>query len=235
MKTRKLLALLLAVLTAAAVLSGSIAAPILCRSFYYAHIDALALEALTGLPEALIRDAYDQMMDYCTGRSNVFSTGILGWSAEGKAHFDDVRGLFLLDLWMFGLSLAGLAAAGLLCRRTGLRPYRFRKRGAGFWGAVGLGIAFLTVGGLAALDFNRAFILFHTLFFPGKDNWLFDPHTDQIILILPEVFFRNCAILILALLLVCCAVLVLADLRHTGQSTADSSAYPSSETAKSHR
>lgn len=54
-------------------------------------------------------------------------------------------------------------------------------------------MVFLAVGGLAALDFDRAFVVFHALFFPGKDNWLFDPETDQIITILPQVFFRNSA------------------------------------------
>ena len=50
------------------------------------------------------------------------------------------------------------------------------------------------------------------LFFPGKDNWLFDPATDQIILVMPEEFFRNCAILIGVVLLVCCAGLIAAGL-----------------------
>ena len=83
---------------------------------------------------------------------------------------------------------------------------------AGLLGAAGLGCAFLAVGALAALDFQRAFIVFHALFFPGKDNWMFDWRTDEIILVLPEAFFRNCAILILALLIFWCAALILADL-----------------------
>ena len=78
-------------------------------------------------------------------------------------------------------------------------------------------ITFLTKGtmglvaGLAALDFNRAFTVFHAIFFPGKDNWIFDPAVDQIILVMPEVFFRNCALLIGGVLLACCAGLVLWD------------------------
>ena len=67
------------------------------------------------------------------------------------------------------------------------------------------------MGALAAVDFNRAFVIFHTLFFPGKTNWLFDWRTDPIILLLPEDFFRNCALLILALLVFWCAVLIAAD------------------------
>ena len=57
-------------------------------------------------------------------------------------------------------------------------------------------MTFGTLGGLVALDFNSAFLVFHALFFAGKDNWLFDPATDEIIDALPEEFFMNCAILI---------------------------------------
>ena len=55
-------------------------------------------------------------------------------------------------------------------------------------------------------------MVFHTLFFPGKTNWIFDWRTDPIILFLPEAFFRNCALLILLLLVFWCAVLIAADL-----------------------
>ena len=71
---------------------------------------------------------------------------------------------------------------------------------------------FLAVGALAATDFDRAFVIFHSIFFPGKTNWIFDWRTDPIILLLPEDFFRNCAILILVLLVFWCAVLIAADL-----------------------
>ena len=71
---------------------------------------------------------------------------------------------------------------------------------------------FLLIALLAALNFDGAFTVFHSIFFPGKDNWLFDPATDPVILILPEAFFRSCAILILAAVLLCCAALIIADL-----------------------
>ena len=58
----------------------------------------------------------------------------------------------------------------------------------------------LLIALLAALDFDGAFTVFHSIFFPGKDNWLFDPVTDPVILILPEAFFRNCAIAIVSIL-----------------------------------
>lgn len=212
MKESKPLCALTAVLTALALLTASIAAPILCRPFYYAHIGPLKLEERTGLTENEIKTAFDEMLDYCLGAPE-FSTGVLKWSESGKAHFTDVRGLFLLDLRVLGVSLGLLAAALLYARFTGRRSARPLGRGPGFWAGAGLGGAFLLVGALAALDFDRAFVVFHALFFPGKDNWLFDPAEDQIINILPQEFFRNCALLILTLLVLGCAALILFDLR----------------------
>lgn len=211
MKTSKLLPVVLSVLIALAVLTGSIAVPLLCRSFYYAHIGPMHLEDW-GLTEGEIKTAYGEMMDFCLGRRETFSAGVLAFSRSGADHFADVRGLFLLDLRVLRASLALLLAALVICKMKGVRPYRFLGRGPGFWAAAGLGVTFLAVGGLAALDFDRAFVIFHSIFFPGKDNWIFDWETDPIILFLPQDFFRNCALLILALLLVWCGCLIGADL-----------------------
>ncbi len=211
MKQSKLLSLLLAAAAAAVLLSGAIAVPILCRPFYYAHIGPLQLEEATGYTRSEIRTAYDEMLDYCLGGEE-FSTGVLRWSESGKAHFTDVRVLFLLDLKVLAVSAAVLILTLIAARLTKLRPARLAGRGPAFWAGAGLGGLFLILGGLAALDFDRAFVVFHSLFFPGKTNWLFDPRTDEIINILPEVFFRNCAILILTVLILGCAGLIVGDL-----------------------
>ena len=76
-----------------------------------------------------------------------------------------------------------------------------------------MGASFALIGALAAVDFDRFFTLFHAIFFPGKDNWLFHPRLDPVILILPQEFFRNCAILILAVLLAVCTALIVRDCR----------------------
>lgn len=201
----------MAVIIALALLAGSIAAPILCRPFYYAHIGPLRLEERTGLTEAEIKTAFDEMMDYCVGGED-FSTGVLKWSESGKSHFTDVRFLFRLDLSLLSCALGLLIALGLLVYLGRQLPKPILGRGPAFWAGAGLAAVFAVVGALAALDFDRAFVVFHALFFPGKDNWLFDPNADQIINILPQEFFRNCAILVLALLLTGCAALILFDL-----------------------
>lgn len=219
MKTSRAFSALLAVAAALALFTGAVAAPILCRPFYYAHIGPLKLEEATGLTRDEIKTAFDEMLDYCLGGEE-FSTGVLRWSESGRDHFTDVRGLFLLDLRVFAAALAALACLGLAAWRGRIRSAPLLGRGPAFWAGAGLGGVFLLVGALAALDFDRAFIIFHALFFPGRDNWLFDPVQDQIINILPQEFFRDCALLILALLVLGCALLIGFDLlrgRRTGK------------------
>lgn len=205
---RKLLAVAEAVLIALIILAGAIAVPILCRPFYYLHIGPMELAERVNLSVQEVKTAYNEMMDFCMGLTDTFSTGALSWSEEGKAHFVDVRKLFVLDLWV----LAAAAVLWIVLRLVrGKEPARLMGHTPGFWSAIGLGTVFLVVGGLAATNFERAFVIFHQIFFPGKDNWLFDPQFDQIIQILPEAFFRNCAILILVGILAGCTAVLLRD------------------------
>lgn len=204
----KIHSILTSILTALAVLTGSIAVPLLLRPFYHWHVDALHLAARTGLPRPLILEAYDDVMDYCLGLRRDFAAGVLPFSPSGADHFADVRWLFVLNMVLLVLCVLLLLGLWLWRKKAGFTCYRFRGRGPGFWGACGLGTAFLLVGLLAATNFNRAFTVFHHIFFPGKDNWLFNPATDPIILLLPEVFFRNCALLILVTALVLCLLLL---------------------------
>ena len=210
MRPSKPASVLLSVVLALLVLSFSISVPILCRPFYYVQIDALHLPERTGWSAEVIREAYDQVLDFCVFGAP-FGTGELAWSESGRSHFADVRGLFLLDFAVLGVTAAAALALLLLHRARGVNFHRFAGRGPAFWAGAGTAGVVLVVAGLAALDFDRAFTVFHAIFFPGKDNWIFNPATDQIILVMPEVFFRNCALLIGGVLLACCAGLVLWD------------------------
>jgi integral membrane protein (TIGR01906 family) len=207
----KLLSVIMSIAVALALLTGSIAAPILIRPFYYAQIQPLELESASGLSRDEIIQAYDEVLDYCIGTSDEFSAGVLPFSASGSAHFADCRVLFILDLWLFAGSVIVIVLLKLYDKRR--RLPRLGRHGAPFWGAAGMAALLVLIGIAAATDFDRAFTVFHSLFFPGKDNWVFNAATDPVILIMPEAFFRNCAILILAVLLVISAVIIILDKR----------------------
>lgn len=211
MKASKPVSLCCTVVLALLVLSFSISVPILFRPFYYVQIHALNLPERTGWSAETIREAYDQVLDFCV-LGKPFGTGQLAWSESGRSHFADVRGLFLLDFAVMAVTALSAVLLLILYKRGKCSFYRFGGHSPGFWAGVLAAALVLLVGGLAALDFNRAFTIFHAIFFPGKDNWLFDPATDQIILVMPETFFRNCTILIGIMLLVCCGALICSDL-----------------------
>ena len=163
MKSSKLLSLLTALATAVLVLSGSIAVPILCRPFYYAHIEAMSLPEYTGLTVDQIKQAFDEMLDFCLGLRQDFSVGVLSWSESGRDHFSDVRVLFQLDLVLLVLSAAALVLLFLFARKRRLTPARLLGRGPGFWAAAGLAAVFLAVGALAVRDLPLHFL-------PGQDQ-----------------------------------------------------------------
>lgn len=205
MKT-KLLAIARAILIALVILTGAIAVPILFRPFFYWHIKPLDLPGITGLTVAEIKTAYREMLNYCIGLSDTFSVGVLPFSESGAAHFADVRQLFLLDFWVFVISAVLLGGSFFLKKQARLGGHT-----PGFWSTAGLGVSIVTVGGLVALDFERAFTVFHKLFFPGKENWMFDSYEDPVIDMLPVEFFRNCAIVIFAIILISCTALLIWD------------------------
>ena len=205
MKSKILTAFLVIALALFAVSAG-IAAPILSRSFYLAHVRALDLPAETGWSEETILEAYDDVMRFCLHGGD-FSTGKLGWTEVGRTHFADVGVLFRLDLRVLAGSAAALVVLLILSRRV--KCARMLGRGPSFWAGWGVLALFALIGAWGATDFDRAFTVFHHIFFPGKTNWLFDPDRDQIILILPEVFFRNCAILAIGIIALLCVLYIL--------------------------
>lgn len=220
MKDSRLLTILYAVLLGIFILSGAVAVVILFRPFYYAHIGWLDLPGETGISAAHIKEAYNEMLDYCIGRSGAFSVGVFPFSESGAQHFKDVRVLFQLDLVLALVSALALAVTGLAARLRKVTAYRFRGLGPRFWSAASVLTVFVVIGGLASRNFDRAFTVFHHLFFPGKDNWLFDSATDPIIDVLPQVFFQNCAILILTIVLAVCLCFIVLDVRKRARDRA---------------
>ena len=204
----KILTAIYGVAVALLVLSASIGLPIYVRPFYYMQIDALDIEEYSGFDRETIKEAYDEMIDYCTIPWAEFGTGELKHSEEGASHFADCKGLFILDGAVILISAALVIALFIMARRGVFRLVRPFGFNASFFSAVSLLGVFALVAALASIDFRAAFTIFHKLMFPGKDNWIFDPRTDEIILILPIDFFMNCAILIVSSIILLSAALI---------------------------
>lgn len=153
---------------ALAVLTGSILPVLLVRGFYTAQIGPLGICEASGLTRRQAAEAFGDVMDYCMGRRPDFAAGVLPFSAEGAGHFADVRGLFLLAVWVFVAAVGLLLAGAVVCRLRRQRLPRLGGRTPGFWAACGLGGLFLLIALLTALDFDGAFTVFHSIFFPAR-------------------------------------------------------------------
>lgn len=179
----------------------SIGLPIYFRPFYYLHIKALNMTEITKWSYFTIKNAYDEVLDFLV-LNKPFGTGELRYSSEGKAHFEDCKILFDLNFYCLLGSFIISTLILVLNKLKKIEIKRYFDFHPVFYSSIFAIIIPLVVGVLAAIDFDRAFEVFHTIFFPGKDNWLFNPSTDQIIRVMPQEFFRNCAILIGASLLI---------------------------------
>ncbi|MCQ2797571.1 MAG: TIGR01906 family membrane protein [Bacilli bacterium] len=178
-------------------ISFSIALPIYFRPFYYMLINPMHivqdLNSYTGLEYTFkdVVEAYNEVLNYCCFYTK-FGTGKLAWSQDGMEHFRDCRGLFTLDTVVMIVSAAVVGTTHILKRKKIIEIKPLVHLISGITSVLIPTI----LGILVSLDFDKAFVIFHKIFFPGKDNWLFDYDTDQIILILPENFFMACAIFI---------------------------------------
>ena len=127
----------------------------------------------------------------------------LPMSDAGAQHFAEAKDLF--QLFVQGGLLALVVAVVL-----GSWLWR-RHRSTGFLTAGAI-IALVTPLMLAvplAIDFDRAFVVFHEIAF-DNELWIFDPRTDPIIDYLPEaLFMRNAfAILVVMIVLSVAAIMV---------------------------
>ena len=192
----RFLTVILSVFLVILVITFSIGLPIYFRPFYYMQIENLGIPEKTGHTVSEIKDAYNEVLDFLVLPNREFGTGVFKWSEEGKSHFTDCKKLFNLNLVLFIISLAVVVISFVLHKKKIIKICR--PCGYNFTFICGISTLgfFALLGVLCSIDFDTAFTVFHALFFPGKDNWLFDPREDQIINAMPQNFFMNCAILI---------------------------------------
>jgi integral membrane protein (TIGR01906 family) len=191
------------------IITVSIGLPIYLRFFYYLHINALDLPQKTGYDYATIKQAYDQMLNYLTLPNTEFSTGVFAFSKDGASHFADCKVLFNLNAITLIVSTIVITTLLILSKFKKITLCRPMKMHACFISALSVLGVFVIIALLCAIDFNKAFVIFHKIFFAGKDNWTFSPQKDQIIKVLPQQFFMNCGILIVSsIVLICVGIIV---------------------------
>lgn len=204
----KVLTLLYIIAVAVLILTISIGLPIYVRPFYYMQIKSLGLEEYSGYTLSQIITAYDSVLNYLTLPFTKFSVGELPYSNEGYLHFKDCKALFMLNFYGLVISLAVTVLLSVLNKKGKISLIKFKGFTPAFYSSIIALVIPLTLGTIAVINFDVAFKLFHTILFPGKDNWLFDWRYDPIILLLPEEFFMACGIFIAISILSICGFII---------------------------
>jgi integral membrane protein (TIGR01906 family) len=159
------------------------------------------ISAATGIGDSQLQGVARGMVDYFEGKvdSPQVEVDIRGikrpvYNQKELIHLEDVRKIIDIFKMLEILSFIIFLAAGL---------YIYFKSGVnrllrGLQAGAVVSVAFLgSVMLWALIDFNSIFYFFHILSF-SNDLWLLDPATDYLIMMFPEGFFFDAAILIVA-------------------------------------
>ena len=182
--------LALALVLVLLIISMSVVVTLNFRPLYYHDMKALEISESTGIPEEVIKENYDILIDY----NSMFYDGELEFpdfrmSENGRIHFEEVKVIFVA-FQKIALATLVLAIVGIVLKAR-KKDYSYLIPAS----ALSIGIP-VVLGVFIALNWDRVFVLFHELMF-NNDYWIFDYRTDPIIMILPDKFFMHCAIMIL--------------------------------------
>ena len=154
----------------------------------------------TGLAETELEKAASGLISYFNSGEDAISLTVIKdgqpftlFNEREVAHLRDVKGLIRLDYWvLLGTGIYVLAYAGISLSRR-------KNRGRLAWGLAGGGgitLGLILFLGLAAMmDFNQFFYQFHLISF-ANDLWLLDPTKDYLIMLFPQGFWRDAAMII---------------------------------------
>ncbi len=194
MKHFKITDLLIGIIFTLLFISIAVVITVNFRPLYYMDIDALNIEADSGIQKDVILENYNALIDY----SSPFYKGELQFpslaaSESGLSHFEEVKNIFT-SFYILGAVTLILGVIIII--------YKSRRKEISYLlvSAITAIVLPLLLGLFMGINFDKTFILFHKLFFNNND-WLFDPATDPVITILPDTFFMHCAILIILIVI----------------------------------
>lgn len=164
------------------------------RPLYYGNISWQDLPAESGYSEEIIRENYNALIDYC----NPFYFGELEFpslpsSESAISHFAEVKVIFNTIFATGFLSIAACVAVVIFKKRK--KQYYYMKVSA-----IVIAVLPVITGIFSAISFDTFFTFFHKIVF-HNDDWLFNSATDPIILMLPESYFLQCALIIVFIML----------------------------------
>lgn len=186
--------IVLALLLTICIICFAVIVTVFFKQLYYFDIDYLNIAKNTGLSKEVIKENYDTLIQY----QSIFYQGTLNMpnfvmSNTGRIHFEEVKRVF--EVIQIAFVVTGVISSIMIYQNLKQKEYRFLQLTSFF--SVGIPAI---LGFFVALDFDKAFVIFHNIVF-RNNYWIFDYTTDPVITILPESFFMHCFVMIIAIVI----------------------------------
>ena len=151
-----------------------------------------SIQVITSLSIAELTDINNNIRDYFFNDDELLNVDI--YSDKEIAHMKDVKNLI-----KFLITLGKYSAVVFLIFSFLLNNYLSVSISSLLKNSLFIFIFLSIILALAfGLFFNQVFLLFHELSF-SNDLWILNPNTDYLLMMFPEVFFRDVAIMIILL------------------------------------
>lgn len=187
--------IVLALIFTVFIISFAVVVTVFFKQLYYFDIGYLDIAKDTGLSVEVIKKNYDVLIEY----QSLFYSGVLElpdfiMSATGRIHFEEVKRVF--EIVQITCLVSGIISVIMIFFNIKEKEYRFLRLTSFF--TVGIPTV---LGFFVALDFDRAFVIFHNIVF-RNEYWIFDYRSDPVITILPKAFFMHCFMLIIFIVVI---------------------------------
>jgi len=181
--------------------------------FYSAEYDKYGIPAQIRVSKGDLMTVTDRLLAYMKGGAPdlTIETTVAGerrefFNQREKDHMVDVKNLILAGFFARNIAFAIIAASFIV---MGLLRKRFLIDFA--WAVKRVFIGFLALtailAALIASNFDRAFTIFHEMFF-NNSLWILNPDTDLLINIVPLGFFMDISRTIAIIFIVFCLLAI---------------------------
>ena len=198
------------------IVAQSIFIPSFFMPYFSWHYERREIHQSIGMEKDELMYVTGELLDYMRGRREdlVVYAPIHG---EMRQFFSDIEIRHMVDVWELydiGFTIRNVAFWLLLLLILGMALFKVRILEVLARCCREVIVCFLILLGLLAgaivWDFDRAFVIFHLIFF-DNDYWILDPSVDLLINMVPQAFFVEISIIIGILLLLFSAIIIAAS------------------------
>ncbi|WP_370830753.1 TIGR01906 family membrane protein [Clostridium sp.] len=194
--------ILTSIFTAISIISIATIISLNLRFIYKFIIDKYDLVNITGVSGENLMSDYGTLVNYLQNpfiKTLKFDNFVM--SPYGKIHFYEVKRIFTLLIIIALIFIIGNLAYSIICKVKGHKYFMRKIIGNLNLGANILIMFFILLVSAYIIDFSKAFIIFHKIFF-RNNYWVFDEKMDPIINALPEDLFMIYGAVILGIVII---------------------------------